>query len=261
MPEARLLEQIPLWAVFVLSIAIVVASIAGGLALARARRKGGEAVQEGPVGSAVGATLGLLAFMLAFTFSIATGRRDARRELLLDEVNAIGTTYLRASLIPEQYQSEVRQLLKRYVDLRVEAAVDPAKLREAVAESRRIQNRLWEFATAISNSELRNPDIVSLFIDSLNETIDLQTKRVTVAFYRIPGIIWTILGMLTVLSMAVVGYHFGLAGRANWLVIGGLALSFAMVIVLIADLDRAASGWLKVSQEPMIQLQADLSGG
>ncbi len=261
MYEIRLAEQIPLWLVYLASVAIVVLSIKGGLVLGRMRRKRVDAVQEGPIGAVVGATLGLLAFMLAFTFGLAAARRDAKRDLLLNEVNAIGTTYLRASLIPEPHQSEVRKLLKRYVDIRCEFKGTPAKLRDAIKESKQVQTQLWTHAAALADANLKNPDIVSLFVDSLNETIDLQTKRVTVALYHIPEAIWIVLIALSIVSMAIVGYHFALSGRASWLVIVGLALSFSMVIVLIADLDRVTSGWLSIDNQPMIELQSDLNTG
>lgn len=260
MYEIRLYEQIPLWLVFLISVGLVLLSIKAGISLARARQKGSPE-SEGPIGSVVGATLGLLAFMLAFTFGIAAARRDTKKDLLLDEVNAIGTTYLRASLIPEPHRSEVRKLLRRYVDVRVESYGHREKLPQAIEESKRIHDQLWVHAAALADANLKNPDIASLFVDSLNETIDFQTKRVTVGFYHIPGFIWSVLAALTIVSMAVVGYQFGHSARGNWLIATALAVTFSLVIILIADLDRVSSGWLKVSNQPMIALQADLRRG
>jgi len=203
--------------------------------------------------------LGLLAFMLAFTFGIAAARRDTKRELFLDEVTAISTTYLRTSLIPELHQSEVRNLLKEYVDLRVATYGHPDKLMAAIEKSKDIQNRLWTHVAALAGKNLKNPEIALLFIDSMNEMFDIQTKRVAVGFYHIPGIIWIILAALTVISMAVMGYQFGLSVRGNRLVSMGLALTFSMVILLIADLDRVSSGWLKVSNQSMVELQQEMN--
>ncbi|UCG34340.1 MAG: hypothetical protein JSU68_06815, partial [Phycisphaerales bacterium] len=214
--------------------------------------------EEGAVGSVVGATLGLLAFMLAFTFGMAASRRESRRELLLEEVNAIGTTFLRTDLISEPHRTEARRLLRKYVDLRLDVYGHPEKLPETLKESEKLQEQLWQHAAALADADLKNPDIVSLFVDSLNETIDLQTKRVVVGRYRIPTIIWSVFCLLTILSMAAVGYHFGQSGKGNFLVHLVLALSFSVVVFLIADLDRAAEGWLKVSNQPMMELRQQL---
>lgn len=254
----QLIEQTPLWLVSLIAVALVIASIQGGLVIARIRRTSPGGNQEGPIGSAVGATLGLLAFMLAFTFGLAASQRGERRNLLLDEVNAIGTTFLRADLIPEPHRSDVRRLLRRYVDIRLEVSGQNEKLPEAIRESKLVQEQIWKHAAALPDAELKQPDLTALFIESLNEMIDMQTSRVTVGVYRVPDVIWLVLAALTVVSMAVVGYQFGVSGRGNWLVTVGLGLSFSLVILLIVDLDRTSSGFLKISNQPMVELRADL---
>lgn len=266
-PEIQLLERVPLWGVYVASVVIVMLSIRAGLFIAEVLRKRRPPEEDEPLGSVVGATLGLLAFMLAFTFGFAVARRDAKKELLIEDVTSIRTTYLRSDLIPEPHRTDVRKDLKRYVDMRVEVARNPDelrrnpdRLRSALDGMKAIHRRLWTHAAALRDAELANPDIAALFIDSLNETIDLQTKRIAVLYYRIPGIIWAVLAALTVLSMAAVGYQFGQKGRYNWVVNLALALSFSVVIMLIADLDSVTSSWLRISNQPMVELQAELDG-
>lgn len=257
--NTTLIDKIPISLVYIICVAVVMLSIYGGGMVARYRIRRWGADSEGPIGTVVGATLGLLAFILAFTFGIAASRREAKRDLLLEEVNAINTTYLRTALIPEPHRGEVRKMLKRYVDIRVELAGHPEKISDSLAEAEKLQDQMWMHAAALADADLKNPDIASLFVDSLNEVIDLQTKRVMVGFYRIPGVIWVALAVLTILSMAAVGYQFGATGNNNFLVNSGLALAFSLVILLIADLDRVTSGWLKVSNAPMIRLQADMA--
>lgn len=251
-------ETIPLWAIFGLSTLLVLASVYGGVCLGRAkrRREGGEG--GAPIGAVVGAVLGLLAFMLAFTFSIAASRYDARKQLLLDEVNAIETTYLRAGLLTAPHCIEVRKLLVRYVDVRASVLRQPGNLQAAIRKSDDLLGRIWPHAEALANEELKNADIVSLFVDSLNEMIDLHAKRITVAAYRIPPVIWLALLAVTVLSMMSVGYEFGQSGKANWQIALMLSLTFSAVILLIADLDRPGSGAVKVNQQPMLDLQAKM---
>ncbi len=121
MIEPTLLDYLPLWALFLTTFAIILAAAEGGYRLGRSRGRKADAEKEAPVGSMVGATLGLLAFMLAFTFGLAASRFESRREVLQEEVNAIGTTYLRTSFLPDDQGPKVRALLREYVDLRLES--------------------------------------------------------------------------------------------------------------------------------------------
>ena len=122
-----------------------------------------------------------------------------------------------------------------------------------------MHDELWSHAIALAKGDL-NSDIGALFVEALNQVIDLHTSRVTVALqYRIPLGIWMGLLIVTMISMLTVGYHFGLSGRTNTLIHLVLAITFSAVVLLIADLDRATQGALRVSQEPMLKLQEALS--
>lgn len=92
--SGKLLESIPLWLTFVLTVALVLFSIFGGVSYGCFRKKRSGKDTEGAASTGVGASLGLLAFILAFTFGLTASRFDARKTLLLDEVNAIETAYL-----------------------------------------------------------------------------------------------------------------------------------------------------------------------
>lgn len=259
MPKGYLLDWLSPWLIFVGTAALVLLSIYGGVFLARFRQKRSPQDKETSVSTLVGATTALLAFLLAFTFGLAASRFDAKRALLLDEVNAIGTAFLRTGLIPEPHGAAVRALLKEYVDLRVELARHPEKAAQLIQRSDQLQGLMWPHAAALAKADLRNPDIVSLFVDSLNEMFDIQTKRITVGvFYRMPLALWRALFALTILSMLEVGYLLGMSGRANWLLVLILSLALSTVILLIADLDRTGvrgAGLIKVEQQPMLDLQ------
>ncbi len=253
------LDQISLWGVFLLTVVVVLLSIGVGTFMGSRRRRKPDHEAEAPLGTISGATLGLLAFMLAFTFGIAAELFQTRRQLLLNEVNAISTTYLRAGLLLEPHQSQIRELLRQYVDVRVNLSKEKSpqpmeKLREALLRSESLQDQMWSHAVAIAKAD-RSSEIDALFISSLNETIDLHTSRVTVFRYRIPPVLWYVLYFITVLSMVTVGYHAGLSGKSSLKMGLVLALTFATVILLIADLDRVAEGRLGVSQQPMFELQ------
>ena len=101
MQNNGILDALPLFGLFIFILLVVLLSVECGYRLGKYRRSRSEQEKEAPVGTMVGATLGLLAFILAFTFGLAAARFDARRQVLLDEANAIGTTYLRAGILPE----------------------------------------------------------------------------------------------------------------------------------------------------------------
>ena len=99
----------------------------------------------------------------------------------------------------------------------------------------------------------------ALFVDSLNSVIDFHTKRLVVSQYRIPNAIWMALFVVSMLSMAGVGYQFGLAGTRDMAISLSLALAFSIVIWLIAELECGYRGALQVNQQPMIELDRKLN--
>ncbi len=253
------LNQINLWGVFVFTVVMVLLSIWVGTFLGQRRRLKPDHEAEASLGTIIGATLGLLAFMLAFTFGIAAEIFQSRRQLLLDEVNAIGTTYLRAGLLPEPHQSQVQRLLREYVDMRINLVKDSLQKKEinvqdVISRSEALQDQMWSHAVLLARAD-RNSEIYALFTSSLNEMIDLQTSRFTVFRYHIPPTIWCSLYFITILSMVTVGYQVGLSGKSVLKIAIVLALTFATVIFLISDLDRATEGYLRVGQQPMFELQ------
>jgi cellobiose-specific phosphotransferase system component IIC len=250
-------DRLSLPSVFLLTVLFVLLSIVVGAWVGKLGKRSPNHGEE-PIGSVVGATLGLLAFILAFTFGMTASRYDARKQLLLEEVNAIGTTYLRAGLLSEPYRSEVRDLLREYVDLRVRLVAEPDTIAQVIARSEQIQSQLWSKVEQMTAGT--PPSVLQvLFIQSLNDTIDLQTKRVTVALqYRVPATIWLGLYMVALFAMTAVGYQFAQSGRRQLLAGIILALSFSSVLTLIADLDRAGEGTVRLNQQPLYHLQTQL---
>jgi hypothetical protein len=251
------IDVLPLWALFVSILIVVLLSVDCGYRLGKYRRSRHEEEKEAPLGTMVGATLGLLAFFLAFTFGLAATRFDTRRQLLLDEANAIGTTYLRAGMLPEQGQ-QVRDLLREYVTARLEA-VQPGKLAAGIRRSEDIQQKVWTEAETVGQ---KNPNsiVVGLFVQSLNQMIDLHAARMQVTLRsRIPGAIWLGLFAVAALSLATMGYHAGLSGTRRSLAILAVAVTFSVVIELIADLDRPQEGVLRVSQQALLDVQRSMN--
>jgi hypothetical protein len=247
-----LMHEIPLWILYIGTVIIVLLSVEVGYRLGDRRRRTGTAERDAPVGGMVGATLGLLAFLLAFTFGAAATRYDTRKQMVLQEANAIGTVYLRTDFLPEPQRAEARDALVRYAALRaqgVRTLLQPASLAETAA----LQDQLWGIAAKAGN-ESSADEVTALFIQSLNDMIDLDESRITAGRNRVPDSIWIALYILTVLTTAAVGYQFGLAGARSWVPTIAMVLAFTLVILLIADLDRPQRGLVQVSQQPLVDL-------
>jgi Protein of unknown function (DUF4239) len=257
MEATGLLDPFPLWSILPLSVAFGLAAFEFGFRVAHYRQQLHQEEKESPVGGMVAGTLGLLAFMLAFTFGLAGSRFEERRQVVLSEANAIGTSYLRASTLPEPMRTEVTNLLREYVDVRLEGVQQPGKLEQAMSKSEELHERLWAQAVALTEKD-RSP-IAALFVASLNEMIDLHATRVMAGLRsRIPGVIWIVLYVLALLAMEMIGYHAGLANSRRSIAAVALIIGFSLVLFLIADLDRPGQGMLRVSQESMLDLRKSM---
>jgi hypothetical protein len=248
------LDFLPLWALFSVTIAVGLLSVEAGYRLGMLRRQHLEPETESSVGVMAAATLGLLAFTLTFTFGVAASRFDARQRFILDEANAIRTSHLRSAFLPEPQRSTIRRTLREYLEaqFRLEAA-QPGKL-ELVA-SERLQARLWAEAVEAVQGE-PNSALAALFIESLNQVIDLHTKRAQVTLRgSFPGVIWATLYFVAILAMAGIGYHEGLTSLRRSPAMVMLVLTFSAVIYLIADLNRPQEGLFNVSQQALIDLR------
>jgi hypothetical protein len=211
-----------------------------------------------PMDAMVGSMLGLLAFVLAFTFGIASARFDARIQLVIEETNAIRAADLRAQLFPEPQRSEIRSLLLEYVDARLLAVAEPSETARALARARELHDQLWSHSEAVREAA---PTLVLPYMQALIQMADANTKRAATALiYRIPGVIWITLYSLLTLAMGIAGYRGGIAERRSIVATLTVTLAFAVVITLIADLDRPQQGFLEVNQQTMIDLQTRLRG-
>jgi hypothetical protein len=254
-------ELISVGILFIGCVALVMISIEGGYRLGRFMHALSEDEKESPVGAIAGSVLGLVAFMLAFTFGIVAERYDTRKGLVREEANTIRTAWMRGDFLPEPDRREAKGLLREYVDARLRTVISVqsgvASLQDAakvlLADSDRIQKRLWEMAVANARKDM-NSDVAALYVESLNEMNEIHASRVAISLQqRIPVPIWAVLGGLTVCGMALVGYQTGIAGSRRSLARPFLAISFSMVVALIASLDRPDS-FLKVSQRPLMDL-------
>ncbi len=250
---------VPLWTVFVFSLFLILSGPLLGMRLSRRKLSKEKITQkEGQNGLLVGSMLALLSFLLAFTFGTTANRYDVRKGVLLDEVNALGTAYLRADYLPDSHKALNKGYLIQYVDLLAETAEEGADIKAIINKLDVLESNLWA-----KNIELTKTDfdsyLLTHYLESLNEVFDLLGKRIIISLqYHIPTPIWVMLFTIIWLTMVAVGYVAGLSKGISPILGLILALTTSSIIYLIADVDSLNKGWLTISQQPIIELQQKL---
>jgi hypothetical protein len=241
---------------------VLVAALEVGFWVKKGRVKGdADSIEKADIALILGAVLTLLALLLGFTYAMSMGRFEARRQLVVDEANSIGTTYLRAKTLPEPRSSEIQELLRQYTALRVEIAgmADdaPEKIRGIDNRTKELHGLLWSHAAALAR-ETPNP-VISVFLVTLNEMIDLHSKRLAAFRNRVPFSIYLVLFGVSAITLWLVGYYFGSSKQRVRILTTMLVLLVASVMWLIMDLDQPVRGAIRTSQQSLIELHQDLS--
>jgi hypothetical protein len=210
----------------------------------------------GPDGYIVSAVLGLLALLLGFTFALAVDRFETRRVLVLEEANAIGTTYLYAQLLDEPHRSRMSALLRDYTGNRIAlAAAAPRKKARLFAQNDRLLVDLWS-ATAAVFDDVKATAFSASLLQSVSHVIDLDTARKSAREARVPTVALMVLMIYVVVTAGMLGYvRVASQGLAAVALLFGL---MAMSLMLILDIDRPVGGGITESQEPMVTLRDTL---
>lgn len=194
----------------------------------------------------------LLSLLLGFTLTFAASRFAERRSLGVEEAVSIGTTYLRAGTLPQPYRDRSKQLLREYVDARL-ALGDVEHFNEAMSRSQHLQEELWLDAAAVAQND--RSAITAVYVNSLNETIDLDAKRVAAFEYHVAQPIW----ILIIFISLIVGFTRGATMTSRfWLSLILIPITIAIVVVLIADLDTPNHGFIRLDQRPLQRLNAEI---
>jgi len=210
------------------------------------------------MGAVEGSVFGLLGLVIAFTFSGAANRFDARRDLIVREANAIGTAWLRLDLLPPAAQPAVRDLMRQYLDSRIETyqvLQDPEGSSRMEAESSRLQQEIWSRTVAAGTDEAAQRSFI-LVLPALNEAFDLRTTRIMARRMHSPTIVFALLGFLVLTSALMAG--FGMAGgrRRSWIHILGFTLILSFAVYVILDLELPRLGLIRI--DAMDQVMVDL---
>lgn len=206
--------------------------------------------------------LGILALLLGFTFSLSLQRFDSRSEAVVEEANAIGTAYLRVQLLPAAMRTEVRALLRDYLDLRVQAsvltAIDRAERQDLLAKAGRAQSILWGYAVQALEVD-PNAYTPTLFAESVNQLIDNFGKRDAALSRHVPEVVLLLLYGTFLMTGAIVGFSTGIAGHRPSMVSYVLVALIVVLVFIILDLDRPRRGLIEVSQKSLLDLQSSIA--
>lgn len=205
-----------------------------------------------PVGTAGGtgagsAVFGLMGLLIAFTFSAAGSRFDWRRQLVVQEANAIGTAYLRLDLLPAPSQPTLRKLFREYVDARIENYRSVPSLDMENSPSPGIaglQRDIWAQAVAASGQS-GSPAVMTLVLQSLNEMIDITNTRSAAAQMHTPPIVLSMLGLLVLTCALLAGHDLAGSPTRSWSHILGFAILMTLAVFVILDLEYPRIGLIR----------------
>jgi len=253
------LDYIPIFMVLGLSIITMVLFIELGYWVAERPHAKTNKAQLAQVRAIMGASLGLLAFMLAFSFSMAQQHFEIRTDAFLLEITAVDSAYRGADLLEMESELAAKENLREFVDLRREMTKLPLNdfgaVEERIREAEKIHDQLWHIAESAMALEGDSVD-TGIFASAVLEMIRANDERLqSTLFNRISPIIWITLYLMSLLSMLIMGFQAGLTRSRSRLATWTLAITFSAVMVLVTDLDRPRTSLFKMNQQLMVELQ------
>jgi hypothetical protein len=240
----------------VLALLITVGLFAGMVAMMYLGRRIGlrrmaQSGNEAPVGISVidGAVFALLGLLIAFTLSGAAARFDARRALIVEEANDIGTAWLRIDLLPAAVQPELRQMFRDYTDSRLDTFAlgeDLDAAREAVARSAGLQARIWQAAVAATGAPGQPSSSAMLLLPALNQMFDITTTRRMATLNHPPLAVWGMFFLVSLCGALLAGHGMASRHRPSLLHMLGFPLVIAVAVNMTIDLEHPRLGLIRV---------------
>lgn len=251
-------QSVPIFSIFIATAAFILIFFEVGYQIGHYYQSRNENKADTIQGPMAGAMLGMLAFVLAFTFHLAAARFDLRKQNTLHEATAINKAYLAADLVAQPYRAEMKRLLHEYVDIRLLGATDKTKLKMALTRSVELHELLWTQATSAAESNPAKSNL--LVLRSINGIIEMHEKRLNAALRdQTPGSIWITVYAIAAFAMITLGSQTGLSKTRRIVYVLPTVLAFSALITLVAKLDRPAHKGIEVSQGAMIDLQKSMN--
>jgi hypothetical protein len=245
---------------------LVVALFGGMLIFLEIGRQVGRRRGEG-AGSAFnaleGAIFGLMGLLLAFTFYGAATRFDAKRQLIVDETNAIDTAYLRIDLLPPSRQESLRESLRRYLDARLafyRKVLDPGAAAEEASRATAVQREIWTLAVGACR-EASSPATTTLVLSSLSAMIDVKTTRDVALHTHPPTIIFALLGILLLICSLLGGFDAAAHGSRSPVHMLGFAAVMAITVYVILDYEYPRIGMIRqeTTDQSLVELRRQMN--
>jgi len=215
-------------------------------------------------GAVEGAVFALFGLLVAFSFSGAAARFDARRALIVDEANDIGTAYLRVEMLAPSDQPAMRALFRNYVDSRLEVyrrLPDVAAAQKELTHSGEIQGEIWKHAVAETRSQAAHPDAGKLLLPAINSMIDITTTRTVAARTHPPVILFYLLLVLGLAQSLLAGFSMAGVNRRSWLHLFAFALITVIVVYVIVDLEFPRFGLIRIDKYDQVLVDLRSSMG
>lgn len=239
--------------------AVVFGATAVGLAIGRSQRHKSQHLRE-PFAALQAALLGMVGLILAFGLAMAVGRYETRRAAVVDDANAIGTTFLRAQTLREPMRTrsiaDVRAYLRTSVRLS-EAVPRSARAGRAIADGEVLQRRLWAMSGHALDAAPRD-NAPRLYVESLNGMIDMQGVRVAALNNRVPEAVLVLELVGAAIALGLLGVYLAVVGRGVLTVVFAAAL-VSLLLLVTFDLDRPTRGLIQVPDTPLTQLRASMA--
>lgn len=220
---------------------------------ARSRRQIDPDDDDEGSGYVLSGALGLLGLLIAFVFGMAAERYEGRRQLVVQEANAISTAALRYELLPEPQRARLIKTMGDYVAVRLEFfdfGDDMAKVRSAEARAEALQAMIWKEAGEAVRTPEGQPFIMPV-LSATNEMFDVAASRHAALEARVPARALQVLVLYAVVAAAIMGHGLAPGGRRHLVSTSGLFTLVALAISLIIDLDSPRIGSVRVPQAPM----------
>lgn len=201
------------------------------------------------------ASLTLLALIIGFSFSMAVGRYDLRKNYEEEEANAIGTEYVRAGLLPGDNPAKVREVLKKYLDQRLLWYVerDPRRIGQIDRQTAKLQDQMW---TLVQDATIpQQTPTMTLVVSGMNDVLNRQGYSQAAWWNRIPHGAWILMVAISLCCCGLVGY--GSHWKSRWFTMI-LPFIIAVAFFLISDIDSPRRGVIRVAPQNLISLANSL---
>jgi hypothetical protein len=202
------------------------------------------------------ATLTLLALIIGFSFSMAVTRYDQRKNYEAAEANAIGTAYVRADLLPTEDGTNLRALLKKYLDERISfyETRDRSQAQQIDRDTAKLQNEMWSVVARVVGTQ--STPSTALAVWGINDVLSAQTSAQASWLNRIPIAAWAMMGLIAIACNVLVGYG---ERRQGVLILLVLPAIISIALLLIADIDSPRGGIIRILPENLAALSQSLA--